>query len=225
MRTILNNAISPQLRDVKNEFLSQLANMNKFLIPGTTKGLPNYLDVYTGKPIRYHEPITAAANSLLPFFKQNGGMEPWRQWLLGTGWDGLTQPRQDEIAEEPLTPHARQYINNWIAKHAGLKERVIEIMNMSNDQWKTELKKYKKNLGPNGKQADYPIKDLILYRLLDDAHTEAFKFGLSNYHHYLQENDPNKVTRGYMRRMIKGQLGEGDIEGAGKTKQDLLNYK
>ena len=225
VRTILNNAISPQLRDVKNEFKEQLLNLNKFLIPGNSKDLPNMVDVYTGKPIRFHESLTAASNALLPFFKQNGGMEPWRQWLLSTGWDGLTQPRRDEIAEEPLTPHARQYINNWIGKHAGLREQVIKIMNMTNDQWQSEIEKYKKERGAFGQQADFPVKKTVLYRLLDKVHADAFRYGLSSYHMYLRQNDPNKVTKGYMRRMIKQQLQGGDIEGAGKTKQELLNYK
>jgi len=225
IRSILNNIISPQLRDVKNEFKEQLMNMNKFLIPGNSKDLPNMVDVYTGKPIRFHEPMTAAANALLPMFKQNGGMESWRQWLLSTGWDGLTNPRRDTIAEEPLTPHARQYINNWIGKHAGLREQIIKVMNMTDDDWSSEIKKYKKELGSYGKQNDFPIKQYLLYKLLDQIHTDAFKMGLSDYHRYLQENDPNKVTRGYMRRIIKQKLNVGDIEGAGKFKDDLLNYK
>ena len=222
VRTVLNNIISPQLRDVENDFKNQLENMNRFLIPGTSDNLPNMVDIYTGKPIRFHEPMTAASNALLPFFKQNGGMEPWRQWLLSTGWDGLTIPRQDTIAEEPLTPKARQYINNYIGKNGLLLERVKEIMNMTDDQWEAEIKKYKKELGVTGLQRDFPIKKTLLYRLLDEAHEEAFKWGLSEYHVWLDENDPDKVTRGYKRRAIRSLLKSGDIEGAGDMKDELL---
>ena len=225
LRTILNNALSPALRDVDRDIKSQLLNLNKFLIPGNSKDLPEYLDVYTGSPIRFQEPITAAANALLPMFKQNGGMEPWRQWLLSTGWDGLTKPRQDEIAQEPLTPHARRYINNWIATHANLKGGVMQIMNLTDDQWSKELKIYKKSLGPRGLQKDYPIKKTLLYRMLDDLHTEAFTWALSAYHTHLQETDPNKVVRGYMRRVIKGKLKEGDTKGAGESLKELQQYK
>ena len=97
VRTILNNAITPQLKDVKNDMGAMLKNMNKFMFPTNTKGLPDQIDIYTGQPIRYYEGMTAAANALTPMFKQNGGMEPWRQWLLSTGWDGLSKKRVNEI--------------------------------------------------------------------------------------------------------------------------------
>ena len=96
---------------------------------------------------------------------------------------------------------------------------------MTDDQWKSEIRKYKKNLGRTGLQSDFPIKKTILYELLNDAHSDVFRYALSNYHQYLKDNDPNKVTRGYMRRIIKGQLQQGDTEGAGETKKQLLNYK
>ena len=80
-RSILNNIISPQLKDVENDVMSFHKNYSKFLFADSDQ-LMDQLDVYTGRPINYHEPMTAALNGLLPFFKSNGGTEPWRQWLL-----------------------------------------------------------------------------------------------------------------------------------------------
>ena len=88
IRSMLNTAISPGLRDVNNDFFAYLANANKFIMPtGQDAMLPELLDVFTGKPIKGYESITQAANAILPAFKANGDMEPWRQWLLTTGWD------------------------------------------------------------------------------------------------------------------------------------------
>ena len=61
--------------------------------------------------------------------------------------------------------------------------------------------------------------------MLDDLHTEAFTWALSAYHTHLQETDPNKVVRGYMRRVIKGKLKEGDTKGAGESLKELQQYK
>ena len=47
-------------------------------------------------------------------FKSNGGMEPWRQWLLATGWDGLQKVRINKHTKEPLEPEDKHFINNWI---------------------------------------------------------------------------------------------------------------
>ena len=79
-RSILNNIISPQLKDVDNDIMSFHKNYSKFLF-SYGDGLRDQVDVYTGQPINYHEPMTAALNGLLPFFKSTGGHEPWRQWL------------------------------------------------------------------------------------------------------------------------------------------------
>ena len=45
--------------------------------------LKDYKDPYTGNVINDMDPMTAALNALMPYFKTNSGMEPWRQWLLG----------------------------------------------------------------------------------------------------------------------------------------------
>ena len=224
VRSILNNIISPQLKDVENEFLQQLANFNKWMIPGNGKPLVDMLDVYTGEPIKFFEPMTAAACSLLPVFKCNGGMEPWRQWLLSTGWDGLGDARVDVITQDRLTPHAKQYINNWIGKNGGLRSRIIEIMNMTDDEWATEIRKYKKNL-KGSVQKDFPIKKTLLFRLLDQAHTEAFSLANVEYHNWLKQNDPTALQKGILRRQIKATLSEGDIDKAGELKDQLLQYK
>ena len=225
IRTILNNAISPQLRDVENEFLQQLANYNKFMFAGNTKHLPNLMDVYTGEPIRFHEAPIAAANALLPFFKQNGGMEPWRQWLLETGWDGLGEPRVDTITGEKLSPHARQWMNNWIGEHANLRGQVIEIMNLSDDHWEKELSEYKELLGPKGLQRDTPIKKILLHRMLDEIHTDAFDLANGAYYEWLENNDPTAIEKGILRQQVKESLEQGDLKEAKELKQELLNYK
>ena len=86
IRSILNKAISPQLKDIEYNFQQYLANRNKFL-PPVGANLVDELDVYTGKPINYTDPMNAAINSLLPVFKTNGEWEPWREKLLRSGWD------------------------------------------------------------------------------------------------------------------------------------------
>ena len=224
IRSILNNIISPQLRDVKNDFGNYLMNYNKFMFPDQP-ALPNMIDVYTGRPIKFHEGITAAANALTPFFKQNGGMEPWRQWLLATGWDGLSKKHIDEVSGGPLEPHARQWINNWIGKHGGLKGKVIEIMETTDDQWASQISAYKKGLGLGGKQEDTPIKETLLHRALSDVHSEVFEYALYAYRNWLEENGKPHSTEKNLRQLVKNQLRSGDTEAAFETRDQLLQYK
>ena len=171
-RNVLNNAVTPQLKDVENDFLAYLANGNKFLFSGN-EYLKDMADIYTGEAIRYMEPMTAAFNSVLPVFQSNGGMEPWRQWLLSTGWDGLQKIRKNKITRMPLTTEDRHFINNWIAKNAGLKTQVINLMMEGDGFWDKKLKEYVKARGLK-KQSDFPIKEFLLHKELDDIHDRAF---------------------------------------------------
>jgi hypothetical protein len=153
-RNLLSQAISPQLKDVETEWQYYLANRNKFLFNDQVL-LPDALDVYTGKPINYQEPLTGAINALLPAFKSNGGMEPWRQWLIGTGWDGLQILQTNPLSGQPITPQEQQWINNWIA--AGLTnkdgspkpgypliEKIEEMRNHPHQYWDKKIKEYKR---------------------------------------------------------------------------------
>jgi hypothetical protein len=171
-RTILNNVITPQLKDVENDFFAYLANGSKFLYSGN-EHLKDLLDVYTGKPIRYHEPVTATLNALLPTFQQNGGMEPWRQWLLSTGWDNLQRIRRNKFTKQPLSSEDRYFINNWIAKNANLSGQIINLMSESDGYWQRKMKEYAKARGLKS-QGEFPIKQWVVHRELDRIHDQAF---------------------------------------------------
>ena len=170
MRTILNNAITPQLKDVNNDYLSYLQNSNKYVMGNN---LENMLDIYTGKPIRYQDPLTAAFNAVLPMFKQNGDMEPWRQWLLSSGWDGLQQIRKNPYTGETLDARDRQFLNNWIAKNADLKGQIMGLMTEGDGFWNKKMKEYKKFRGMKT-QAEFPYREWILHKELDRIHNRAF---------------------------------------------------
>ena len=214
IRSILNNAISPQLRDVNNDILGYLMNGNKFLF--NEEQLPNMLDVYTGQPVRGYESITQAFNAILPMFKQNGDMEPWRQWLLSTGWDGLQKDRINPYTKEPLSPRDRQYINNWIAKNAHLKSQIIAMMSEDDGYWNRKLKEYVKARGIKS-QREFPIKQTIIHRELDRIHDLAFKNAWIDLKSYNEQYGPT----GSMIRMRQHQLRSGDTEGALETQNQI----
>ena len=209
MRTVLNNIVHPQLNDVKNDFGQYLLNANKFM---SGDSLTDMLDIYTGKPIRYHDPLTNAFNAVLPVFKQNGDLEPWRQWLLSTGWDGLQRIRKNKHTGLPLDPGDRQFMNNWIAKNAGLKQQILKLMTESDGFWNKKLQQYKKERGLKT-QNEFPIKQMILHKELDRIHKRAFAGAWNALDAYNHQYTP-------IGRMIKTrnqELRQGRIQGAGKT--------
>jgi len=222
MRSVLNQALAPQLKDVENDWGSLMANKWKFMNPPS---LMDQLDIYTGKPIRFHEPLTAGANAFLPFGKSNGDMEPWRQWLISTGWDNVASMRVNPITKEILSPEDRHWINNWIAKNMNLAGQIEGMMNSPDGFWDRKLKEYKKARGWK-KQKDFPIKELVVHQELSRIHQNAMKYACSALERYHAQYS----QIGLQNTRVKNSLRQGNIPQAleaNETKEELkrlLNF-
>ena len=219
VRSVLNNVVSPQLKEVENDYASYIMNANKFFFKDR---LPDMLDIYTGKPIRSYEPLTNAANAVLPMFKSNGGMEPWRQWMLSTGWDGLQKARINKYTTEPLTAEDRHFINNYIAKNADLQTQVMALMTKNDGFYQKKMKEYHTARGGQS-QKDYPVKHWIVHRELDKIHDRAFKAAWNALEREKEQYTP--VGREIKTRNL--YLKKGQSEKALKKQKrvkELLNY-
>ena len=215
IRSILNNAISPGLRDVNNDFFSYMQNSNKFMMPtGEDAALPELLDVFTGKPIKGYESITQAANALLPMFKQNGSMEPWRQWMLSTGWDGMTKLRTNKFTGQPLSAHERHYINNWIGKNANLKGQVIKLMTENDGYFQDKMKEYNRKL-----KGKVNVKEWVVHRELDRIIDRAYDGAWDALEAYNAEQ--GYTSQGRELKMLKHQMQQGDVSGSSETQTRL----
>ena len=215
IRSILNKAITPQLKDVENNYQGWLANRNKWLIGD---GIEDYLDIYTGDPINYTDPWTRAWNTFAPFFKVNPGMEPWRQQLLASGWDNLQTVRRNRTDGQPLKPEERQFINNWIAQNYKLGERVEKLFNAGPKFWDKKMKEYVKERGLKT-QDEYPIKETLLHRLLDELHNDAFRAGFEA----LSSTNADYAARKEMTAYRDSQLNRGDYAAASDTAEAIKN--
>ena len=214
-RSILNNIVEPQLKDVNNDYGSMMKNANKFLFGGDDE-LPNMIDIYTGKPIRYYEPLTRALNAILPVGKSNGGMEPWRQWLLATGWDGVQKIRRNRFTQQPLSARDRQFVNNWIGHNGRLQEQILDLMTKDDGWYDKKLKEYKNERGFLS-QSDLPIKELIVHRELDRIHDRVFELALDE----LERERENYTEVGREIYNRKRELNQGNIQRAKQTNRKV----
>ena len=205
-RSILNKVITPQLKDVEKEFLGQLANRNRFLFPGDDV-LKDSLDIYTGKAINDTDPFTAGINALLPFFKTNPGMEPWREWLISTGWDNLQRTRVNPETGQTISPKERQWINNWIAKELNLDKEIEWLMTRDNGWYAKKIKEYKKLKGFKS-QSEFDIKQTVTFDELDRIHNEAFNLAWKAY----QERNEAAANAAALQGAQERAMGRGDIQ-------------
>jgi hypothetical protein len=212
-RSVLNKAITPQLKDVENDFVSYMKNNSRFLF-NSNDDLKDQLDVYTGKRINYTDQPTAAINAVLPYFKSNGGDEPWRQWLLGTGWNGLNNLRTNKLTGQPLTPDERYFINNWVARHAGLKKQVQQLM--VEEKKGKYIQKYVDARGQK-KQKEMPISKTYIHQRLDRMVDSAFNAAWSA----LELENELYYSIPMLEQFKKQQLQYGDPQGASKTSDQI----
>ena len=192
-----------------------MANANKFLMPtGEDAYLPEMVDVFTGRPIKGYEKITQAGNALLPMFKVNGDMEPWRQWLLSTGWDGMTRIRTNKFTKQPLSAQDRQFINNWIGKNANLKGQIMKLMTENDGYFDKKMKEYDKKL-----KGKVPVKDWIVHRELDRIIDTAYDNAWYELEAYRAEQGYS--SQGRELKMLKHEMGRGDTSRADETRKRL----
>lgn len=216
-RSILNKAIAPQLKDVETNFASYLANRNKFL-PSVGSQLFDLVDVYTGKPIDYTDPINSGINALLPFFKTNGGNEEWRQKLLATGWDGLQAVKTNPINGQPLTPEERSFVNNWIGQNYGLDKKVEDFLNKDDGWYNRQLQAYAKKRGLKS-QSQFPIKKTFVYEYLDELHTAAFKAAFAA----LETQRSDLFNKGVLQKATEDMIRQGNYSGAADAAQRIID--
>mgnify|MGYP003132744603 CR=1 FL=1 len=129
---VLSSAITSTQKDIQGNLDEYLKNR----LPILSSTLPDQIDIWTGEPVNdIDNPFLRILNSLSPL-KVSGTAEPWRQWLLETGWNGLGRLRKDSTGSYEYTPEERELIYKFIGEQQ-LYKQVERLM---------KDKKYKKDI-------------------------------------------------------------------------------
>lgn len=109
---VVSNAITSSQKDIYKDLVGYV--MNK--VPGFSSQLPEQIDIYTGKPLNdIDNPILRTLNAVNPV-KISEGTEPWRQWLIDSGWDGVQMIRKDSTGNHEYTPQEREVLYRYIGE-------------------------------------------------------------------------------------------------------------
>ncbi len=230
-----NRVVAPQLKDVDNEITEYVKNRYKFLFQDNS-GLQDLLDVYTGNRINHTDPLNAALQEVLPFFRTNFGEEEWRFKLIESGWKGMPAYNTNPFTGQPLTSQERFYVNNWVAKNyvdqngkSLLVSQIEELFDPNTEKGglaMQSLEMYRANRG-NKSQRDFPIKNIYLHDELDAIHREAYQLAFND----LQTKYEEYSDIGQLRVMIKQAQERGQVQQAAeladtmKSVQDNLSEK
>ena len=205
--SILNNTMTPQLKDVERNFLGILANKHKFLFQDEAI-LQDYKDFYTGKPVNGAGSMIEAINRSLPVMRSSGGTEPWRRWLLQQDWDGLTVINSNpNMPGEEMTPQQRQFVHDFVGRNNLIVPEIEKLMN--NPATAEMAAKYAAKRRAEGlTNAEAPLDKLYIHERLDKIHRDAIKKGWAAWKQL--HPDSEFVKAGSSRRDM--YLGEGRVQ-------------
>ena len=115
---VVSNAITSSQKDIEAEVDEYIKNR----LPFFSSQLPEQVDIWTGEPVNdIDNPVLRALNAISPI-QVSGTSEPWRQWLLETGWDGLAMLNKDSTGSYEYTPQERELINKYIGEQKMWKQ-------------------------------------------------------------------------------------------------------
>ena len=212
VRSALNDVIAPQLFDVQDNFLGYLANRNRWI---TQSWLDEMIDPFTGETVNGNQfPLQRFLGRFLPF-ETMGGDEPWRQWMLSTGWTGLSEPMANPFTGEELKPDQRQWINRWIGENGNWDKEIEGYMNMDAGEFKREWLKLK------GKRAKLDIGKTYIHDLLDESKKRQFN---AAWNAYIAAH-PEVMTQLSEQQYRDSLTEQGDYEAAASVAEALQIYK
>jgi len=129
---VLSSAITSTQKDIQGNLDEYLKNR----LPVFSSTLPDQIDIWTGEPVNdIDNPFLRILNALSPL-KVSGTNEPWRQWLLESGWNGLGRLRKDSTGSYEYSTEERELIYKFI----GEQQLYKEVQKLMKD------KKYQKDL-------------------------------------------------------------------------------
>jgi len=121
---VVSNAITSTQKDIQASIVKYVQNK----IPVASSFLPDQIDIWTGEPLNdINNPFLRILNSLSPI-KISGTEEPWRKWLLTTGWDGLSRLKKDSTGSYEYSEYEREQIYKYIGEMK-LYKKLIPLMN------------------------------------------------------------------------------------------------
>ena len=209
---VVANAITQAQKDIYDDATGYLLN--------TTIGkaaLPSQIDHWTGEKINeIDNPLLRIMNAASPI-KVHGGEEPWRLWLINSGFDDIGILKKKFNSDVEYTAEERQAIGRLMGEDQ-LWKKVNKMMN--EPRWNEELNNLRQIINdPSASAADVKrYKDKLpvyqrLRKILRDSQQRAeARLAMDpNYKHLDIQGTGRAITKQYMTR--------GDVKKA-KTQSD-----
>jgi hypothetical protein len=200
---VVAKAIDNSQKDIYKDFLGYIKNR----LPGLNTTLPQQIDIYTGKPINdIDNPMLRALNAVSPV-QFSDDAEPWRQWLIDTGWDGVQRIRKDSTGNHEYTPAERETLYKYIGEQQIWKQfDKLSKSKKYNDQ--LDRVRAMRVEGVDSDKID--VAQIQAYKPLDDIMLVAQRAAEQR----LQKDNPDMWEAINLSIQTKNLLGQGRIDDA-----------
>ena len=212
---VVSNAITASQKDIYKDLMGYIGNR----VPIASSFLPEKIDYWTGQPINeIDNPFLRTLNALSPI-KVSGGQEPWRKWLLETGYPGLSIIKTSSKGRHKYTGEEREMLGRYI----GEKQLWREVQKlMKNRAFNEEIKMLKalRKQGLSFEEIELRAQDTRVYRKLDSLMSDARAYAEAR----LRDNKPYLDEKIRTQQRTDQLMRQGNIPGASQKRQEFLNF-
>ena len=212
---VLSNAITSTQKDIDANVMKYVQNK----IPIASSFLAEQRDFWTGEALNdIDNPYLRVLNALNPL-KISGTEEPWRKWLLTTGWDGLSRLKKDSTGSYEYSEDERELIYDYIGDMK-LYKKLIPLMKDPQYKKHVELLRGHRAAGYDLKNPDIKLKTelLPLFKKIDKIVSDAQKLA----EHRLLNERPDIVNTITDQRSVDLKMKRGDVQGASDLQRKNL---
>jgi len=202
---IVSNAITSAQKDIYNDMIGLVKNR----LPGLSSTLPEQIDMWTGDALNDIEnPFLRTLNAVSPI-KVSAGAEPWRKWLLSTGFDGISRLRFSSEGGYEYDAPTRERLGQLVGEQKLYKK--IQNM-MGKERFKTELKELQefRRSGVTFEEVKIINEKSDLYKELNRIVRDAKQKAEAK----LFEERPDIREAIYGQQLADKMMGRGDVKGA-----------
>jgi hypothetical protein len=196
LRNQLGQLMYPGLREVDAEFTQLVRNRNAWLDAFTPEtALPYSRDFIDGSRIRDYDPMTRILNTVLPF-KTNPSIEPYRQWLIKTGFEAMPVLKKSTGGID-YTPRERELIASYMGQYGDLPRELTRLMNRKDLVRDFEFYTQKRDNNVSSEQLDLSKSRLhaAIRQTFNTAKRRAEAVMYANYPRLRQEAAINSVKQ------------------------------
>ena len=220
---VISKAITQAQKDIYNDFWGYVLNSTPAKV-----ALPSQIDYWTGEEINeVDNHLLRILNAVSPI-KMSGGEEPWRLWLLNSGFDDINIIKKKFDKDVEYTAEEREAIGRAMGEDQIWKE--VDKMR-TNPEWNRQLDELRQFINSGASDEDVRrYKDKLpvyqkLRKLIKDSQKRAENKIASDPRYKHLDILGNGAA------IVKRRMELGDIQGASEqsrknyqTKQNLTNY-